>query len=206
MLRGMQTVGGSLGSCLANIGNYDSVGSFITDFSRKALISSSLNIMISRIPLFGYFLILGGFSLSFYNIFQNPIKSKKKKLRDVGNMLLGTTSSIGSGIVGGIFGSAFIPIPVLGLFIGSLVGGLVGGVTGNAFTSFLESNNFMNMIDSLEELIELEGYWKSTPKLLGVLGFDKEEFYHTIPHQLEGRMNCDHHWLTMLCFCMLSFS
>lgn len=133
----MQTVGGSLGSCLANIGNYDSIGSFIADFSRKALVSSSLNIMISRIPLFGYFLILGGFSLSFYNIFQNKVKSTKKKWRDVFNMMLGASSSFGSGIVGGFIGSAFIPIPVLGLFIGSLVGGLVGGVTGNAFTKFL---------------------------------------------------------------------
>lgn len=150
MLRSMQTVGGSLGSCIANIGSYDSVGSFIADFSRRAIVSSSLNVMISRIPLFGYFLILGGFSLSFYNIFQNPVKSKKKKFRDVMNMLLGTTSSIGSGVIGGFFGSAFIPIPVLGLFIGSLVGGLVGGVTGNAFTNFLESSSFLNMIESLE--------------------------------------------------------
>jgi uncharacterized membrane protein len=173
MIRGMQTVGGSLGSCLADIGTYDSMGSFIADFSQRAIVSSSLNMMISRIPMLGYFLILGGFSLSFYSIIQNPVKSKRKKFKDVVSMLLGTTSSVGSGVIGGLFGSAFIPIPVLGLFIGSLVGGLVGGMTGNAFTKFIESSSFLSMMESLEENIEPEGYWRANPKLLGFLGFDK---------------------------------
>jgi hypothetical protein len=106
--------------------------------------------MISRIPLLGYFLIFGGFSLSFYSIFQNPVKSKRKKFKDIISVLLSTTSSVGSGVIGGFFGSAFIPIPVLGLFIGSLVGGLVGGMTGNAFTKFLDSKSFSSMVEALE--------------------------------------------------------
>lgn len=149
MVRGMQTIGGSLGSCLAKIGDYDSIGSFISDFSKKAILSSSLNFMISRLPILGYFLIVGGFSLSFYTILQNKTKSSKKKLKDIGHMFLGTSSSVGSGIIGGFVGAAFIPIPVLGVFIGSLIGGFIGGVSSNAFMSYVDSSGFAKMIDRL---------------------------------------------------------
>lgn len=171
MVRGMQTLGGSLGSCLAKVGDYDSVGSFVMDFSQKALLSSSLNFMISRLPLLGYFLIVGGFSLSFYNILQNKTKSSKKKLKDIGHMFLGTSSSVGSGIVGGFVGAAFIPIPVLGVFIGSMIGGFIGGLSGNAFMKYVESSAFTQLINRLEEEIQPQGYWKADPKLIRELGF-----------------------------------
>lgn len=47
-------------------------------------------------------------------------------------MILGSTTSIGTGFIGGLIGSAFIPIPILGFFLGGLVGGFVGGVTSKA--------------------------------------------------------------------------
>lgn len=206
MVRGVQTIGGSLGSCLAKVGDYDSVGSFVADFSQKALISSSLNFMISRLPLLGYFLIVGGFSISFYSILQNKTKSSKRKLKDIGHMLLGTSSSVGSGIVGGFVGAAFIPIPVLGVFIGSMIGGLVGGLSGNAFMKYVESAAFTELINKLRESIQPEGYWKAEPQLIRELGFSVENFYHSIPKQLESRYNCDNHWLTLIGFCLISFS
>ena len=42
----ISTVGGSLGACLANLRNYDSIGQFVQDFSKKTIISSSLNYLI----------------------------------------------------------------------------------------------------------------------------------------------------------------
>ncbi len=147
----MQTLGGSLGSCLANVGKYKSVGGFIEDLSKKLLLSTSLNFMIGRLPLLGYLLIIGGFSLSFYNIMRNQIKSGSKKMKDMGQMLLGTTSSLGTSLIGGFVGAAFIPIPILGVFIGSLVGGFIGSMSSNAFMNYVESKGFEEIIKNLKK-------------------------------------------------------
>lgn len=137
MPKNAHTIGGSLGNCLANLNKYDSVQSFLTDFSKTALVSTSLNFIVSNIPMIGYVLVTGGFSLTFYQILKNNFKNDKRKLQDLGTMLLGSTTSLGTGFIGGLIGSAFIPIPVLGFFLGGLVGGFIGGVTSNAIMKSL---------------------------------------------------------------------
>ena len=77
----LETVGGSLGSCLANIRNYDSVGSFVVDFSSKTLVSGSLNYLVEKVPIMGYFLVAGGFTYSFYRVMRSKFKKKRKKIR-----------------------------------------------------------------------------------------------------------------------------
>ena len=85
----------------------------------------------------------GGFSLTFYNLLKNDFKNDQRKIEDLGAMILGSTTSIGTGFIGGLIGSAFIPIPILGFFLGGLVGGFVGGVTSNAIEKALSSAKFL---------------------------------------------------------------
>lgn len=101
---GLETMGGSLGSCLANIRNYDSVGSFVVDFSSKTIVSGSLNYLVERVPIMGYFLVAGGFTYSFYRVLKSNFKTTNKKIRDLGKMALDTGTSLGAGIIGGIVG------------------------------------------------------------------------------------------------------
>lgn len=143
MPKNAHTIGGSLGNCLADLNKYDSFQSFLTDFSKKAVISTSLNFVVSNIPLIGYILVTGGFSLTFYNLLKNDFKNDQRKIEDLGAMILGSTTSIGTGFIGGLIGSAFIPIPILGFFLGGLVGGFVGGVTSNAIEKALSSAKFL---------------------------------------------------------------
>lgn len=72
-------------------------------------------------------------------------------------MILGSTTSIGTGFIGGLIGSAFIPIPVLGFFLGGLVGGFVGGVTSNAIEKSLSSAKFLDTVNMLEMNINKHG-------------------------------------------------
>jgi hypothetical protein len=84
----------------------------------------------------GYFLVVGGFSYTFYRLMKNKFKNDKKKLQDVAKIAFSTTSSFGASLVGAFVGTALIPIPILGLFIGSVVGGFVGGLTGDVLLKY----------------------------------------------------------------------
>jgi hypothetical protein len=44
-----------------------------------------------------------------------------------------------------------------------------------------------------------------TKQTLDILGLNKENFFNTIPTQLETRMNCDRLWLTLICFTLYAF-
>ena len=56
------TIGGSLGNCLADLNKYHSFESFLVDFSKKAFVSTSLNMLVANMPVMGYVLVVGGFS------------------------------------------------------------------------------------------------------------------------------------------------
>ena len=168
------TIGGSLGHCLANLNKYDSLQSFVADFSATAVVSTSLNFLVANVPMIGYVLVTGGFSMTFYKIMKSDFKNGKKKLQDIGSILLGSTTSIGTGFIGGLVGSAFIPIPVLGFFLGGLVGGFVGGITSNALKSALESSKFHSIVQYFRTHIILEGpdtgSWDVNKESLWIIG------------------------------------
>lgn len=155
----IETVGGSLGSCLANIRNYDSIGGFVVDFSSKTLVSGSLSYLVERIPMIGYFLVAGGFTYSFYRVMKSKFKTTSKKIRDLGTMALDTGASIGAGIIGGIVGEVVIPVPFLGMFVGSVIGGFLGNLGKDVIVKHLESKRFEDMATYLDKHIQVEGYW-----------------------------------------------
>jgi len=82
--------------------------------------------MINTVPILGYLFISGGFTYSFYYILSNKYANKFKKLRDLGNMAITTTSSVSSGLIGAMVGQTFIPVPVVGAFVGGVIGGFLG--------------------------------------------------------------------------------
>jgi len=88
-------------------------------------------VMMTAIPILGYLFTTGGYTYSFYTIFNNKFSTFDKKLQQIGVATLNTVSSLSTGIVGGFLGQAFIPIPIVGAFIGGLIGGLIGAVGGH---------------------------------------------------------------------------
>jgi hypothetical protein len=151
----IETVGGSLGGCLANIRNYDSVGSFVVDFSSKTIISGSLNYMVERVPIMGYFLVAGGFTYSFYRVLRSKFKTTSKKMRDLGRMAIDTGTSLGASIIGGIVGEVVIPIPFLGMFLGSVVGGFLGNLGKDALVKHFEGQRFADIAIFLDRSIKV---------------------------------------------------
>ena len=115
-----------MGRCLAEIDKYQNVGHFMADLSRRTLVGGSMGYMINAVPLLGYLFISGGCTYSFYYIFSNKYANKVKKMRDLGNMTIGTAASLGSGLLGAAVGQILIPIPGVGAFVGGFVGGFLG--------------------------------------------------------------------------------
>jgi uncharacterized membrane protein len=111
----------------------------MTDLSKRTIVGGSVTYMINTVPILGYIFITGGFTYSFYYIFSNKFSNKKKKLRDLGNMTIGTATSIGSGILGAAIGQTLIPIPVLGTFIGGFIGGFLGEFGGRKICGLIDS-------------------------------------------------------------------
>jgi uncharacterized membrane protein len=90
----------------------------MTDLSKRTIVGGSDKYSSN----FGVYFYYQSFTYSFYYIFSNKFSNEKKKLRDLGNMTIGTATSIGSGILGAAIGQTLIPIPVLGTFIGGFLG------------------------------------------------------------------------------------
>jgi hypothetical protein len=59
-------------------------------------------------------------------VLRNKISTKKEKFKAFGKIALGTSTTVGTSITGGIIGQSLIPIPLLGAFIGGLIGGIIG--------------------------------------------------------------------------------
>eukprot|EP00919_Chromeraceae_sp_WS-2016_P070049 GHVR01166085.1.p1 GENE.GHVR01166085.1~~GHVR01166085.1.p1 ORF type:complete len:127 (+),score=8.53 GHVR01166085.1:874-1254(+) len=126
MISNVSTVGGSLGKCLANIRKYKNVTDFMFDLTKNTAVGGTFNYLVSNVPIIGYLLVTGGYSISFYSIFSNQMSNRTKKIQEIGNITIDTASSIGSGILGAVIGQSLIPIPILGAFVGGVVGSFVG--------------------------------------------------------------------------------
>ena len=142
MVDNVNLVGGTMGRTLAEIDQFDNAGDFVATLSKRMIVGGSISYMISSVPLLGYIFITGGYTYSFYYIFNNKYSNSSKKLREVRNMTLNAASSVGSGIVGALIGQSLIPIPVLGAFIGGFIGGFVGEFGGRAVNDLLETVKF----------------------------------------------------------------
>jgi hypothetical protein len=151
----LETVGGSLGGCLADIRKYDSMGSFVVDFSSKTLVSGSLSYLVERLPIMGYFLVAGGFTYSFYRILKSKFKTTSKKIRDLGRMAIDTGATLGAGIIGGIVGEALIPIPFVGMFVGSVIGGFLGNLGKDVIVKHLEGSRFTEIAIFLDKCVNV---------------------------------------------------
>lgn len=131
------TFGGALGKCLADIRNYDSIGDFMFDLSKKSIINGTFNIIATNIPLIGMMFATGGYSFTLYSIFKNKSINKKKKFQQLGVVSVDIATSFGSGMVGAVVGQSLIPIPFLGAFVGGFVGGFIGEISGKALINKL---------------------------------------------------------------------
>lgn len=138
-MEGVENAGDSLGKCLANFKNYDSINSFVKDFSKKTAIAGSISYMVLRMPLLGGLMIVGGFSYTLFNVLTNDYKNNQNKLADIGKLTIKTSASIGGGLIGATVGQALIPIPFVGAFFGGVIGGFLSTVGSNKAFSFLNS-------------------------------------------------------------------
>ena len=142
LTEGIETVGGSLGKCLSDFRNYDSVESFVKDFSKKTAMSGSISYIILKMPVVGKLLIVGGFSFSLYKIITNDFKSRSHKLKDTGKIAIKTTTNLGGGVMGAVIGQALIPIPYLGLFVGGMVGGFLANLGSKKIMNYIKKQKF----------------------------------------------------------------
>lgn len=60
------SIGGGLGKCLVDIDKYESANAFFIDFSKNAVIGSSIGVMLEEIPILNYFIVAGGLSYTVY--------------------------------------------------------------------------------------------------------------------------------------------
>lgn len=79
-----------------------------------------------HIPILGYMIFAGTFSAGFYKIFANKFSTDRKKMKELGCYVLGTTATVGSSVLGAVTGQLLIPIPVVGALIGGAIGGFIG--------------------------------------------------------------------------------
>ncbi len=87
-------------------------------------------------PLLGYIFIAGSLSYSFYSILKNKMNSSGQKLRDLSQLAIIASTSVGTSIAGGIIGQMLIPIPVVGALIGTAIGGFLGERGTRKLTNF----------------------------------------------------------------------
>ena len=113
-----------------------------------------MEILVTQIPIFNYLFIAGGFTYTFYNIFNNKTTNKKKKVKEFGHASLKVASSIGSAISGAVIGQSFIPIPVVGAFVGGVIGGVLGEKGGEKIVKKLEVSQFYDVIEILKKTIQ----------------------------------------------------
>jgi hypothetical protein len=98
----------------------------LKDISQRAVLAHGFNTVFQKIPILGYFLIVGSLTYSFYGVMRNKLNSTDKKMKDFGSLAIVASTSIGTSIAGGIIGQLLIPVPVLGALIGTAIGGFLG--------------------------------------------------------------------------------
>lgn len=177
----------------------------MVDFSSRTVLSGSVNYLVERIPIMGFFLVAGGFTYSFYKVLKSKFKTTSEKIRNLGKMALNTGTNIGAGVIGGIVGEILIPIPFLGMFVGSVVGGFLGNLGSDVLMKALESKRFQEQAYYLDKHINVDGSWSATDELLDTLGVTRKSFEKSIPKNIRVRPDSEELWITVICFCLLSF-
>lgn len=141
--------------------------------SKRTLVGGSFNYLLMKIPLLGYIFVTGGFTYTFYSIFTNDYTNSSKKLKQLGNVTMGSASSAGSGFIGATIGQSLIPVPVLGAFIGALVGGFIGDFGARKINEKIDQAKFNKTIRNLRETIQPRGYWEVNKRTLKILEINK---------------------------------
>ena len=94
-------------------------------------------------------MITGGYSLTFYQLYNNDVIDNELKLKQIGLMTLDMGTKVGASLLGAVVGQTLIPIPIVGAFIGSVFGGFVGSVGATTLVEGLETIHFNHMVDNL---------------------------------------------------------
>ena len=143
------TIGSALGKTLANIKDYDNAGDFAFDLSKKAAITGTIKLIATKFPILAIMMITGGYSLTFYQLYNNDVIDNELKLKQIGLMTLDMGTKVGASLLGAVVGQTLIPIPIVGAFIGSVFGGFVGSVGATTLVEGLETIHFNHMVDNL---------------------------------------------------------
>jgi len=126
--------------------NYSGVSAFFSDLSRRAILMKSAEELIHQLPIYGYIILAGTFSINFYQILTNKLSTNEGKLKDMLGIMIEATTTVGSSLVGAMTGQILIPIPILGAFIGGVIGGLIGEKGGKQINSWITKKKFLNLI------------------------------------------------------------
>lgn len=89
--------------------------------------------------------------------------------------------------------------------MGSVVGGFLGNLGSDVLMKALESKRFAEQAHFLDKHIKVDGSWEAEDELLDTLGVTRASFQKSIPKCLKHTFNPDKLWITVLCFCLLSF-
>jgi len=129
---------GVVGRCLFLMKNYAQPSDFFKDFSKRAILSKSIDQIMLALPIVGFFLAAGTFAKEFYRIFSNHFSTDSKKFAEVTGFLIKTGATVGSSLLGGLVGQILIPIPVVGALLGTVIGGMLGDRGWRQVTSIIE--------------------------------------------------------------------
>ena len=61
-------------------------------------------------------------------------------------VMIGTTTTVGSSILGALTGQALIPIPIVGALIGGVIGGFLGDKGGKHINSWMTQKSFLKIV------------------------------------------------------------
>ena len=126
--------------------NYNGASSFFKDFSKRAIMARSINEIMQALPMIGYFIAAGAFTVNFYKIFSNRFSTDSRKLKELSGFMFNAGVTVGSSVAGAVAGQILIPIPFFGAFIGTVVGGMIGDSSAKQVNSWIENKRFKKII------------------------------------------------------------
>lgn len=105
---------------------YAQASDFFKDFSKRTILSKSINQLMLALPIIGFLLAAGTFVKGFYDVFSNHFSTNSRKLAEITGFLIKTGATVGTSILGAVVGQTLIPIPVVGALLGTVLGGMLG--------------------------------------------------------------------------------
>ena len=149
-LENFTNLDGVIGRCLFLMKQYHQPSDFFKDFSKRAILSKSIDQIMLALPIIGFFIAAGTFAVEFYRIFSNHYSTDTKKLAELTGFLIKTGTTIGSSIIGAMVGQTLIPIPVVGALLGTVVGGMIGDRGWREVRSIIQQKKLRKVIDYLK--------------------------------------------------------